>query len=68
MGEILDAWCGGRTKSGATVSGLGDALDEAKLGFQARAVRHMVGMAGNDAGGVEFHGWTVLNKVSMFDV
>ena len=55
MGEILDAWCGGRTKSGATVSGLGDALDEAKLGFQARAVRHMVGMAGSDAGGVEFY-------------
>ena len=55
MGEILDAWCGGRTKSGATVAGLGDALDEAKLGFQARAVCRMVGMAGNDAGGVEFH-------------
>ena len=49
MGEILDAWCGSRTKSGATVAKLSDALDEAKLGFQAQAIRHMVG---NEAGRV----------------
>ena len=49
MGEMLDAWCGGRTKSGATVAELSDALDEAKLGFQAQSIRHMAGV-GNEAG------------------
>ena len=51
MGEILDAWCRSRTKSGATVAELSEALDEAKLGFQAQAIRHMVGV-GNEAGAV----------------
>ena len=45
MGEILDAWCGSRTKSGATVDKLSEALEEAKLGIQAQAIRHMVGNA-----------------------